>query len=140
MQLPADGEVRRDRPFPLGSRGALTSAWQHYVDNFDGAELFDFDGFRPHARTLSEDLARGFDLYEVAGALGNEDQEIRRSTDVTTLGVRIDELLGRRDVPPNYVWKLASSIFWLLGLAGGAAFSRADCFGTPRPCHACRPD
>ena len=112
--LPRQLEVRRDRGYPIGRSQAERRAWQIYIDNYDEIEVIPREKLDELQGKASDWTRQALDLYAAADTPGNSDDNVFRQLDTTSLGVRNDGLLGRRDVPEKVLNKVIQATVWVL--------------------------
>ena len=113
-ELPAAREVTRRRPFPMGTTREQRHAWAIYIDNLEIMEVVDRNEAEQLKGSISPLLEAAKENYDVAGSAGNDKKEVRRVTQVVTLGERIDGEQGWRSPPSGYGTRLALMTCWLM--------------------------
>ena len=107
-------EVRKDRGFPLRGFDMETAAWAIYIDNLTEDEIFEAESAAALLGQASTRMLAAEDRYVGWASPGSDDKAVNRQVDRTSLGVRTEGELGRRDTPAQYCCGLVSATLWLL--------------------------
>ena len=112
-------EVRKNRPLPTVIGQGETVLWGLYLDNLEFQEILHLNGAMLLKGSTPDALAQVEEQNARWGSPGSNEKDENRALDRTILGMRTHGLLGRRNVPENYLTEL-------MGLTSNTAGWRSD--------------